>query len=268
MEDPTRRFSGRVDDYIKYRPTYPRAVVGLLEEECDLTPDSIIADVGSGTGILSTLFLENGNRVLGIEPNPDMRLAAERSLQEPYEDLFHSVAATAEATTLLDQSMDFVTAGQSFHWFDPRRTRDEFARILKPRGLVVLVWNRRRGPISLMRDFDRLLDTCGENHRRHSHHQVGEEEIAAFFGPGGFELGTFYNEQTFDLDGLKGRAMSSSSVPKVGRFGHEEMMAELEELFEAHQTDGLVTFEYDAEVYYGHLYSEESRPMRGVYSSF
>src|SRR3954447_4559397 len=126
--DPTRRFSNRVEDYIKYRPNYPRALVRLLEAECGMTGASVIADVGSGTGILSELFLKNGNRVYGVEPNREMREAGERLLAS-YTN-FVSVDGRAEATTLDDASVDFVTAGQAFHWFDPPRTRREFVRVL------------------------------------------------------------------------------------------------------------------------------------------
>ena len=113
MRDPTQRFTGRVGNYARYRPSYPRAILNLLETECGLTSASVVADVGSGTSILSELFLENGNRVFGVEPNYEMRKAGERRL-ERY-PRFMSVAATAEATTLDDACVDFVTAGQAFH---------------------------------------------------------------------------------------------------------------------------------------------------------
>ena len=142
MTDPTQRFTSRVEHYVRYRPSYPRDLLDLLETRCGLSSASVVADVGSGTGILSELFLENGNRVIGIEPNKEMREAAERRLRR--HPRFTSVAGTAEATTLDDASADFVAAGQAFHWFDPERARTEFSRILKPGGWVVLAWNLRR----------------------------------------------------------------------------------------------------------------------------
>ena len=139
--DPTRRFSSRVDNYIKYRPGYPSAVIDTLASECGLTEQLIVADVGSGTGILSELFLKHGNPVFGVEPNREMREAGERRLKQ-YPN-FTSVNGTAEATTLPDRSMDFITAGQAFHWFDRIQTRKEFTRILKGGGWVALIWNDR-----------------------------------------------------------------------------------------------------------------------------
>ena len=137
--ESTQRFSVRVENYVRYRPGYPREILELLRERYDLTQGSEITDVGSGTGALARMFLKNGNRVCGGEPNAEMRRAGERLLAAF--PRFTSVEATAEATTLPDRSADFVTAGQAFHWFDPGSARRELGRILKPRGLVVLVWN-------------------------------------------------------------------------------------------------------------------------------
>ena len=142
MSDSTRRFSSRVDNYVKYRPSYPPEVVELLAAECGLTPGALVADIGAGTGLLAELFLQNGYRVLGVEPNREMRQAGERLLGDyPH---FTSIDGTAEVTTLADKSVDIITAGQAFHWFDREKARAEFARILRPGGWVALVWNERR----------------------------------------------------------------------------------------------------------------------------
>ena len=120
------RFSSRVDDYINYRPHYPIEIIDLLAEKCALTPESVIADIGSGTGMLAKLFLENGNPVVGVEPNAEMRAAGEQYLAEF--GRFTSMSGSAEATRLPAHAMDFVICGQAFHWFDRERTRDEFLR--------------------------------------------------------------------------------------------------------------------------------------------
>jgi len=141
-KDPTKRFSDRVEMYVKYRPHYPQAILTCLEKECGLTETAVIADVGSGTGILTKLFLDHGNKVYGVEPNAEMRQAAEAYLADYAH--FTSVNGRSEATTLPAHSVDFVTAGQAFHWFQWQETRTEFRRILKPGGIVALVWNERR----------------------------------------------------------------------------------------------------------------------------
>ncbi len=248
--DPTERFTRRVGHYVKHRPSYPRALLDLLETRCGLTSDSVVADVGSGTGLLSELFLNNGNRVLGIEPNREMREAGERRLA--HHPRFTSVAGTAEDTTLDDASVDFVTAGQAFHWFDPERARTEFARILEPGGRVVLVWNlRRKGATPFVAAYERLLETYRTDRGEVELWRRSDEMAGAFFGPGSFETATFDNEQVLDLDGLKGRLLSISYVPAQGEPGSEEMLREAEAVFREHGTDGTVTIEYDTKVYYG-----------------
>jgi SAM-dependent methyltransferase len=250
--DPTRRFSNRVEDYIKYRPTYPRALVGLLEEECGLTRESVIADVGSGTGILSELFLRNGTRVYGVEPNREMREAGERLLAT-YEN-FVSVDGRAEATTLADSSVDFVTAGQAFHWFEPAPARREFGRVLKGGGWAVLVWNDGRTEgAPLLAEYERLLLEYGTDYREVSSKWAEGESINALFGPSEVLTKTFDNEQVVDFDGLKGRLTSASYAPTPGHPNYEPLMRELAALFERHQRDGRVRIEYDTKVFYGRL---------------
>jgi SAM-dependent methyltransferase len=142
MLKTAERFSTRVEDYISYRPGYPPEIIDELSKQCGLTPDSIIADIGSGTGKSSDPFVRNGNLVFGVEPNPGMRKAAEQIFQQF--PRFKSVEGNAETTTLPDGSVDFVVAAQAFHWFDQAAFRLEAKRILKPEGWVVLFWNGRK----------------------------------------------------------------------------------------------------------------------------
>src|SRR5229473_3113962 len=154
--DAKKRFSTKVADYVRYRPSYPAAVVDLLRADCGLRSEHVVADVGSGTGILAKLFLENGNHVFGVEPNDEMRFAGEEFLSAVKN--FSSVAGSAEATTLPDASVDFVSVAQAFHWFEPAATRREFLRILRPEGTVVIVWNDRElDTTQFLRDYEALL---------------------------------------------------------------------------------------------------------------
>lgn len=252
MADPTRRFSSRVDSYVKYRPSYPPGVAELLAAECGLPAGAVVADVGSGTGLLSELLLRRGWRVYGVEPNPEMRGAGERLLAS-YAD-FVSVDGTAEATALPDRGVDCVTAGQAFHWFDRQRARAEFARILRPGGWVALVWNDRRvATTPFQAEYERLLRTHAVDYAQVNHKLVDDAAIGAFFAPGGFRTAHFENYQEFDYTGLQGRLLSSSYTPEPGRPGYEPMLAELREIFDAHQSAGRVRFDYDTIVYYGQL---------------
>ena len=251
MADPLSRFTSRVEAYVKYRPGYPHAVVELLQAECGLNQESVLADVGSGTGILSELFLKNGNQVIGIEPNAAMRSTAETLLKR-YPG-FRSLDGSAEGTTLPEASVDLITAGQAFHWFDRTKSRTEFLRILKPSGFVVLIWNDRRlASTAFLRDFEELLQKYGTDYQQVSGRNT-TEEIAEFFSPGGFEIRTFENSQQFDFESLKGRVMSASYTPEPGNPQFEPMLNALRQIFEANQRNGNVAFEYDTKVYYGQL---------------
>ena len=250
--NPTTRFSSRVADYVKYRPGYPDTLLDLLRKECNLTINSIIADIGSGTGKLTELFLKNGNPVFGIEPNLERREAGERLLK-PFTS-FTSIAATAEATTLPSQSVDFITAGQAFHWFKRDLARQEFIRILKPGGWTVLIWNDRHTMASpFLEAYEELLRNCSTDYRAVDHKNVDATVIASFFGRGGFNRAMFPNDQSFDLAGLQGRLMSSSYAPESSHPNHIPMLNELSAIFQRHQSNGQVVFKYDTLVYFGQL---------------
>lgn len=251
MADSTLRFSNRVENYVRYRPHYPAEVLEHLRTDCGLTPASIIADIGSGTGFLAEQFLANGNRVFGIEPNREMREAGERLLQN-YQD-FTSLGATAEETTLLSASVDLITAGQAFHWFDRERCREEFKRILRQGGWVVLIWNdRRTDSTPFLIEYEHLLQTFGTDYAAVDHKRIDAQVLRDFFGEPPIRK-ALPNYQHFDLPSLMGRLLSSSYVPDSTEPGHVQMLDALTQLFELHKKDGRVTLEYDTLVYYGRL---------------
>ncbi len=248
--DPKQRFSNRVEDYVRYRPGYPRAILDLLREQCGLAPESIVADIGSGTGLLTQLFLENGNLVYGVEPNAAMRQAGEEFLKKYAQ--FRSVAGSAEATTLVDGSVDFVLVGQAFHWFDPRPTRAEFERVLKPQGWVAVIWNERsKDDTAFLREYEELLRAFGTDYEKVSAKYPQDGPMKSFVGSEADGKKSFANEQEFDFAGLRGRLLSSSYSPPQGHPQHEPMLAELEKLFHTHAQDGRVRFKYLTHVYYG-----------------
>ena len=248
-QQSTERFSSRVDNYVKYRPRYPRQVMDILREECGLLPEWTVADIGSGTGFSTELFLANGNPTFGVEPNGPMREAAE-SLLEGYSN-FTSIGGTAEETTLPDHCVEMVVAGQAFHWFDRARTKVEFRRILRPGGWVVLMWNERRQGVPFLDAYQRMLEEHSPEYRVADHRDIDSRVIGEFYSPSGFQLRTIPYEQAFDFEGLKGRLLSSSYAPEPGQPAHEPMMSELRRIFDCHQSDGQVRFEYDTRVYFG-----------------
>lgn len=252
VPDPTERFSNRVDDYVRYRPGYPPALFDSLEHNFGMTAGQTAADVGSGTGIFAALLLGRGLTVFGIEPNGAMRTAAERRLRR--ERSFKSVAAEAEATTLADSGVDWIFAAQAFHWFDVARFRVEAARILRPNGRVVLVWNNRRRDTPFLTDYERLLQGHGTDYGTVRHEGAETDgRIAALFAPRSFVARGFDNEQRLDEDALKGRTFSSSYTPHAGDPRHSLLDAALGELFDRHQRGGEVVMEYETRMYIGRI---------------
>jgi SAM-dependent methyltransferase len=248
MQHPTERFSDRAETYAKYRPGYPDEMLRFLQTLA--APPATVADIGSGTGILTRQLLKNGYAVWAVEPNEAMRTASERTLSGY--PAGRSIDGTAEETTLEDRTVDLITCAQAFHWFDRAQARLEFSRILKSDGWIALLWNERQeeaAPID--RAYDNLLKAMASDYQNVSHRRVSAQDIRAFFAPGEVQLRTFANYQTLDCDGFLGRLISSSYVPNLGQPGHQEIVEAAKKIFEAHQTDGRITFEYETKVYVG-----------------
>ncbi|HTC48634.1 MAG TPA: class I SAM-dependent methyltransferase [Candidatus Aquilonibacter sp.] len=247
----TSRFSDRVENYVLYRPGYPGEALQALKEECGLARDQVIADVASGTGIWTRVLLENGNPVFGVEPNAEMRAAGERLLVGF--PRFTSVAGTAEATTLADRSVDLATAAQAAHWFDRKRSRSEFMRILKPGGWLALLWNERvTDSTPFLRDYEALLLKYGTDYQDIRHERT-TAEINEFFDPAPYQERVFDMRQEFDYAGIEGRLLSSSYAPGPDHPRHAPMLAELRRIFDVHALEGRATFEYKTRLYFGRL---------------
>ena len=247
--ESTKRFSNRVADYVRFRPRYPEGIIPLLQKEIGFDKSWGIADVGSGTGISAEPFLKNGNAIVGIEPNDEMRQAAE-SLLAPYPN-FKSINGTAETTGLESGSVDAVIAGQAFHWFDPKKSQTEFRRILKPGGWVILIWNRRLIDASAFsQDYEALLNTHGIDYAKVRHDHIDKATIARFFA-NEHRYRSLPNEQVFDFEGLRGRLLSCSYVPAEGQPGFAPMIEDLQRTFEKHHRSGRVRFEYETDIYFG-----------------
>jgi len=248
---PAERFANRVDDYVSGRPGYPDEIVSWLAATFALERTATIVDAGAGTGISTAAFLRHGFTVVAVEPNDAMREAAIASLGN--DARFRAIAATAEATTLEDASADVVVAAQAFHWFDRTAFRAECARILRPSGVVALLWNVRRVEDSAFAaEYEALLREFGTDYLAVRHENVSEGELADFFG-GPFSRRVVGNVQRLNRVGLRARLLSSSYVPAAGQPRHEPMLAALETLFANHQRDGRVAMEYELRAYASRL---------------
>jgi SAM-dependent methyltransferase len=249
MKNPTEIFSDRVRNYLAYRPGYPVFLLDVLRAECNFNHKSVIADIGSGTGLLSELFLKNGNQVFGVEPNTEMRQSGENRLK--VFPRFVSVAGSAEATTLERQSVDFVTAGQAIHWFDPARTKPEFRRILKPKGWVVVIYNVLRTDTPFLMACQKFYDTYLVS----PNVEAEESDLyTPYFGAGNFTQQQIVGvSQQFDLAGLIGRVLSRANAPKENSLQYVAMIKALEAIFEQYAQAGKVELLYATEVVYGKL---------------
>ncbi len=248
--DPTGRFSDRVENYIRYRPTYPKELITELKKEQLISEDTVIADIGSGTGIFTKLLLKAGCIVYAVEPNDEMREAAEKILG--WYPNFISINGQAEATTLGRRSVDMIAAAQAFHWFDAEETKWEFKRILKPKGSLVLVYNSRqieRTPF--MKGYDQLLKKYCPEYEGIAQQYINLQQAKDFFGTEEVTHFVCDNYQIFNFDGLKGRLLSSSYTPKEDQVVYQLLLDGLEALFEKYQENDQVQFTYETEMFYG-----------------
>jgi SAM-dependent methyltransferase len=255
--DPTKRFSDRVEHYVRSRPGYPDAVLDHLAAQCGWSPAAVVADIGSGTGISAEVFLRRGNRVYGVEPNTEMRQAAERLLAG-YPN-FASIAGTAEATTLADQSVDFVVAGQAFHWFNRQPTRREFARILQPAGWCVLLWNTRKiDSTPFMRGYEQIVREFAIDYAKVRHENIDAAQLDAFFDPGTHHAHVVANHQRLDAAGFQARLASSSYLPGDGHPRRDAMYEAAAHLVAMYSEGGQVTIDYDTEIHTGRITRQET----------
>lgn len=253
MMDTTVRFSDRVENYVKARPGYPKEVILLLESKCGLTHAATVVDVGCGTGMLAKLFADYGCRVIGVEPNGPMREAGKQFLSG-YPNV-EVVDGTAEAIPLPGTSVDFITAGQAFHWFNQKEARHEFMRILKPNGWAVLIWNDREVTGSKFADaYEAMLRKYGTDYAEiQQRGKAAASTFEQFFGNSALEKAEFPNNQRLDREGLVARVLSASYMPNIGHPQHSAMMDEVDRIYRENEKNGTVEMKYETRVYYGQM---------------
>lgn len=244
------RFTNRVENYIKYRPHYPNAVYDYLLKNNFVTPSSIIADIGCGTGISSELFLKNHHKVFGVDSNQNMLDAATNYLKK--HDDFIALHANAENTKLANASIDLIICAQAFHWFDKEKAKTEFKRILKPNGNVLLIWNdRKTNPNDFLKVYEDFIQMFAIDYKTVNHKNIQDKEIFTKFFGEEYEEISFENSQQLDLVGLKGRVLSSSYMPEESHPDFEHMMYCLKKIFQRYQTNEKVNIDYDTRLYIG-----------------
>lgn len=248
-----KRFSGKSKTYAKFRPSYPEEFLSYLYNEIGLSAESTVADIGSGTGIFTKQLLDKGSTVYAVEPNEDMRKVAEENLKE-YKNFF-SICAAAENTELENNSADFITVAQAFHWFDKDKFKEECKRILKPGGKIILVWNSRNTDSIITKENEKIdIEFC-KNFKGYSGGISGpmnKENISLFFN-GSFEEKKFDNPLRYDKDGFIGRNLSSSYAPKEGKENYEEYILALSDMFDKFSVNGMMEYPFYTQSYIGEL---------------
>lgn len=243
--DSTRRFSRRADWYSKYRPSYPPKILDILGKRIGFRSLDVVADIGSGTGLLSKIFLENGNKVFGVEPNESMRSYAEKELAGFN---FVSVKGTAERTTLPTGTVDLIAVGQAIHWFDRRLAKGEFSRISRAGAHLCVIYNDRTK--------DRFGRAYAEVVRANERDRAKVPNptpayISGYFNRGKREGFAVPNEQVLDFEGLMGRLLSASYMPTPGERSFAKMRKDVRALFDEFCHDGKVKLRYDTRVLVG-----------------
>ncbi len=249
LKNVKTRFTNRVDNYVKYRPTYPKQAIKYLTD-IGLSNESDIADIGSGTGILSRLLIGDVNCLYGIEPNNEMRNAAEKDLGGF--NKFISINGSAEDTTLDKESVDFITVAQAFHWFDRNKSLLEFKRILKKSGKFILIWNNRINTTPFLKGYEQLLLEYGTDYKEINHKNIADREIESVFTKD-FKKVSFDNFQELDLAGLKGRTFSCSYTPAPDETGYYQLNKGIKDLFYKFNKDGKILFNYKTDIYTGSI---------------
>ena len=251
--DALNRFTRTIDFYHRYRPDYPAAVLSFMEQELGFGPSARVADIGSGTGKLTNLFLKNGNPTIAVEPNEAMRQFAEKVYgSRPH---FVSKAGNAASTGLASASIDFITVAQAFHWFEPTSTRTEFRRILKPGGWVLLIWNKRVDEDSaFMQHYNEFLEIHSTDYQQINLRKIDLPQIDSFFDGNEVRRQDFEHAQVFDLEGLIGRYRSCSYAYTTEHPAFAVAIDTLTALFHQYAQQGQIAMSYRTEVYYGRLH--------------
>lgn len=244
-------FSGRAKDYDAGRPSYSQLLIESLYNDVGFTPESVIADIGSGTGKFAKQLLEKGSSVICVEPNGDMGRIARRVLSAYAKASFTD--GDASDTKIQSAAVDFITAAQAFHWFDVDGFKNEGRRILKPGGKVVLVWNSRDETAEISAELRAVFsEHCPRFAGQSGGMKKDDEKIIRFFD-GKYTVTEFNNPIAFDRSRFIARSLSASYSIKEGEPGFESYISRLNDFFDKHVKDGILTMPNKSVAYIGRI---------------
>lgn len=250
----TQKFSGIANEYTQSRPSYAMEFIECLYEKYGFADSSVIADIGSGTGKLAKQLLKKGSKVFCVEPNYDMRSVAEKELNT-YAN-FNSITGSAECTTLSDNSVDFITTAQAFHWFDTKSFKKECSRIIKADGKVFLIWNIRNEEALINKELYQVFSKyCSDFKGFSGGIKPHDDRIKEFF-ENEYEFLTFDNPLCFDREKFINRCLSGSYSLKKGDYRFDSYAEEIKKVFDKFENGGIVTVENNTVAYVGTLNKE------------
>lgn len=249
--DTTKKFDGIADEYTQGRPSYATEFIEYLFAKHCFSDSSVIADIGSGTGKFSKQLLEKGCNVICVEPNTDMRLVAEKELCK-YPG-FKSVAGSAERTTLPNNSVDFITVAQAFHWFDTSAFKIECSRIIKPGRKVFLIWNTRNNEDTINRELFRVYSEYCPDFKGFSGGTKPHDDRIKYFFDNNYEYISFDNPLCFNKEKFLTRSLSGSYSLKKEDRNFDLYLKEIDKVFDQFEADGIVKIENQTVVYTGTL---------------
>ncbi|SEN37231.1 Methyltransferase domain-containing protein [bacterium A37T11] len=244
-----KRFTARADNYDKYRPGYPQELADYLYGSVNWSPGDVIADIAAGTGIFTETMLSWGHQIYAVEPNPEMRILAQKRL-----DSFKNLAfidATAENTTLPNHSVKLITCAQAFHWFDLEKCKIEFMRIAAPEAKAAIIWNRRNAQTPFERAYEKLIISYSANYLQVTQHRISDDDLSCFFNPQKPDYRVFEHTDPLNFTQLRGRTLSYSFLPEEGSEQSLQLLAELQQLFDRHQVGDIVQLTYTTRLFLG-----------------
>ena len=245
-------FSSKVNDYLASRPDYPPALFSTFVAEGVLQNLATIADIGSGTGLLTASLLVRGHQVFAVEPNAEMRFAADTLLNK-HGQLYQSIDGTAENLPLPDASVDLITAAQAFHWFEIKAARHEFMRVLKPQGQVALIWNDRVLNHPLHLALNELLKKFGGAKLQALSAHEDRSQVPVFFASSPTKTWTFPHQQWLSEEGLQSLVFSRSYMPERHSDAGEEIKKTIKDITLKFAISGKVAVPYQTTAIIGAL---------------
>lgn len=252
MDKNFGNFQGKAHLYAKYRPQYSKQYVRFLQEGLNLCSDSTVADVGAGTGIHTKIIAEITDKVFAIEPDAEMLQECQLLLGS--ERRVKMVQGTAEDTGLATACIDYITVAQAFHLFDRDKSLNEFKRVLRPSGKLVLVWNSKEHDNDLFYDNEEVIKKYCPNYCRKIHaRSFYKDSYKDCFTPSSYTFTRFHQDSTefLDEETFIMRTLSASYAITAADQNYNAMIEELKSVFKRHATNGVVEVPQSSVIYSG-----------------